>query len=397
MADRKGICTNFGNCSRADNKEIISIPTGADLVCPEPGCGTQLNEVRENGGYVKKLLDRKWRIQIIVFFLVCVLVGVGIFVYRQFDHSGNTSADEKFLARLRTVLEECDRARSGISPDRMKELRTFAEGLKLTNSVEDLIRTGKENYLLDKRKALGPDVTSQKLQPLCDLANKLGANGVVQGCTARTEDVMALLVQGEYEKAKSLCSNADNDPQNKRLCAEIVMPLTVEASFQYQKAGEKVSPELPFDANDLTSLVLTNRDNYRFFVSVALDNTFLYVFQKDQHGVINRLFPDPVWTKGVDNPLQKSNVYRIPTGEKEWFYLDELPSTKTEPINETIYIVASPWRAKDLEELYGKIHESTSAEGRKNLIEKFIHQLQARNDSNFKCLFYKEVTFEHGK
>lgn len=41
MTSRQGVCTNFGNdCSKADNKEKISILTGSDFVCPE--CGRPL-------------------------------------------------------------------------------------------------------------------------------------------------------------------------------------------------------------------------------------------------------------------------------------------------------------------------------------------------------------------
>jgi len=388
MADRQGRCTNFGNCSRADNKEIISVPIGVDFVCPEPDCQSPLVPIGGNGGWAKK-----WRNQIIAGALVIVLAGAGVFAFLK----GGSTSEEKFLAQIKTVLEECDRSRSGISPENLKSLRTSAESLKLADRADALIQTGKQNYLLEKRNALGANATPQKLQPLCELARKLGVIGVVQGCAAPAEDIMALLTQGEYGKAKDICRSMGDDPQNKRLCAEMEMPLSVETSFQYQKAGKTVSAEFPVDSQDLTGLTLTNRDNYRLFVSVSQDNIFLYIFQKDQHGVINRIFPDPVWTKGVDNPLQKSIAYRIPTGEKEWFYLDELPTAKAEPINETIYFVATPWRAKDLEELYGKIHESTSAEGRKNLIDKFIYQLQARNDPNLKCLFYKEFMFEHGK
>jgi len=391
MADRQGRCTNFGNCSRADDKETISVPIGEDFVCPEPDCQMPLIPVPGNGGWA-----RKWRTQMIAGVLVVVLSGVGVFAYRQFG-GGSASAEGKLSAQIKSVLEECDRARAGISPDKMKALKTLAESLHLSDRLDALIQTGKQTYLLEKRNALGANASAQKLLSLCELARKLGADGVVQGCSVPTEDIMALLSQGEFGKAREICRGAGDDPQSKRRCAEIDMPLSVETSFQYQKAGENVSAEFPVDAQDLSGLTLTNRDNYRLFISVSQDNIFFYIFQKDQHGVINRLFPDPVWTKGVDNPLQKSNAYRIPTGEKEWFYLDELPSAKSDPIDETIYFVASPWRAKDVEELYGKIHESTSAEGRKSLIEKFIRQLQARNDPDIKCLFYKEFVFEHGK
>lgn len=29
-----GKCSNFGNCDKADSKEIITIPDGAEMICP---------------------------------------------------------------------------------------------------------------------------------------------------------------------------------------------------------------------------------------------------------------------------------------------------------------------------------------------------------------------------
>src|SRR5216683_547368 len=43
MVQRKGRCTNFGNCSAADSKQIVEIPETADFVCPS--CSKQLAEV----------------------------------------------------------------------------------------------------------------------------------------------------------------------------------------------------------------------------------------------------------------------------------------------------------------------------------------------------------------
>jgi phosphate transport system substrate-binding protein len=43
VATRQGKCTNFGNCEKADKREIIPVPQGADFSCPE--CGRDLTEV----------------------------------------------------------------------------------------------------------------------------------------------------------------------------------------------------------------------------------------------------------------------------------------------------------------------------------------------------------------
>lgn len=389
MADRQGRCTNFGNCTKADKKESISVPIGADFLCPE--CGNPLMMPPKPGGL------NKWRIPLIAGVLVLAIASVALFFFGGTSSTDGASAERKFLAQVKTVLEECERTITGISPEKIKELKAMAESLKLADRTDELIETAKRNYLFDRIKTFGADASPQKLQPLCELAKKLGMPALVQGCSLPSEDIAILLAQGEYMKAREGCKSAGADPQTKRLCTEIDMPLNVEASMQYQKDGKSVSAKHLVDSQDLRGLILTHRDNYRLFVSVSQDNTFLYVFQKDHYGVINRLFPDPVWSQGVDNPLQKGNEYRIPTGEKEWLYLDELPASQTQPIVETIYFVASPWKANDIEELYGKIHGATTPEVRKDLTAKFLKQLQQRNDAALKCAFYKELSFEHGK
>jgi len=48
MASQQGVCTNFSNCLKADNKEKISIPMGSDFVCPE--CGKDLTPTQNGTG-----------------------------------------------------------------------------------------------------------------------------------------------------------------------------------------------------------------------------------------------------------------------------------------------------------------------------------------------------------
>lgn len=44
MATRKGRCTNYDGCSKADKDEILEIDELDDFVCPE--CGHELEEIR---------------------------------------------------------------------------------------------------------------------------------------------------------------------------------------------------------------------------------------------------------------------------------------------------------------------------------------------------------------
>src|SRR5262245_23494689 len=48
MASQQGICINFGGCSKADKHEIVNLPQGADLVCPE--CGSRLKVRQASSG-----------------------------------------------------------------------------------------------------------------------------------------------------------------------------------------------------------------------------------------------------------------------------------------------------------------------------------------------------------
>src|SRR5262245_6380318 len=43
---RLGRCTNFGNCTKPQSQEAISVPDGADFVCPE--CGSALREFSQS-------------------------------------------------------------------------------------------------------------------------------------------------------------------------------------------------------------------------------------------------------------------------------------------------------------------------------------------------------------
>ncbi len=60
MALRHGKCTNFGNCSIADNGKILTLADQADFLCEE--CGKQLIEIRKSSSSSKLL--------IILFFLL---------------------------------------------------------------------------------------------------------------------------------------------------------------------------------------------------------------------------------------------------------------------------------------------------------------------------------------
>lgn len=69
---KQGICTNFGNCTKADDpdrlKHLIQIPDGAELVCPQ--CGAPLTPTGK--GRLNVLLS-----MLVIFFALLVFCGIG--------------------------------------------------------------------------------------------------------------------------------------------------------------------------------------------------------------------------------------------------------------------------------------------------------------------------------
>ena len=97
---RRGKCTNFGNCPKADRGEIIEINVTEDFVCPESDCGRDLEELP-----VPKKLP--WRKIAIVAGLVALLVGIGFGAYMLFVKGDKTPSDtpqEPTIADPPTVL-----------------------------------------------------------------------------------------------------------------------------------------------------------------------------------------------------------------------------------------------------------------------------------------------------
>jgi phosphate transport system substrate-binding protein len=47
MPIRRGKCINFGNCPKADAREIIEVREGGEFICPDPHCGKPLQPLGE--------------------------------------------------------------------------------------------------------------------------------------------------------------------------------------------------------------------------------------------------------------------------------------------------------------------------------------------------------------
>jgi hypothetical protein len=96
----------------------------------------------------------------------------------------------------------------------------------------------------------------------------------------------------------------------------------------------------------------------------------VYVVQEDGAGHLTRLFPNPAYGSGV-NPVRESVDYFLPGGE-QLFQLDDTVGT------ERIYVMASRFAARDVEDVIGRIETAENAAGRDAALHEMVLQVRSR-------------------
>jgi phosphate transport system substrate-binding protein len=86
---RKGKCTNFGNCTVADTRQVVSVSGGNDLLCPD--CGRQLTEVAT----AKPASLAAVPVMILVGLLLLIGIAVAYWMMRSKSSSEPTTASDK--------------------------------------------------------------------------------------------------------------------------------------------------------------------------------------------------------------------------------------------------------------------------------------------------------------
>lgn len=207
------------------------------------------------------------------------------------------------------------------------------------------------------------------------------------------------LTHGRYGEAIRLASDspADNDPA-ERVRSAMNRQLPLEVHFQFQHADQPPSATHPIDSSALDGLQLSHLDNYRLRMLCPKDmgDLYVYVYQEDPRGVIDRLFPKPEWRTG-DNPVQFSRFpIKMPPEPDSWIYLDEIARmASAPPLTETLHVIAAPWRASDLERIYAEIYGTTDPEARKRLLARFSRRIRAKADARLPGVFYQSLSFRH--
>jgi hypothetical protein len=309
--------------------------------------------------------------------------------------------DARFIARVLDMLQGNGEVEGEITPE---ELATLAEDARQQHlppaRLNRLVMQAKTAYLDAKRqKFLGAAsstnaLTSEELVELCRVAKRLEMVAEVKACSPPLEDLVIHLHQGEFTAARKLLQSLPDTPTKVRTLTTVNVPLRVEVRLQYQKHADAPSPLHSLDAPELADLTLTHRDNYRLFVSVSQAYTYVYIFQKDRFGQMVRLFPDPVWSR-AENPMRNSVTYQIPPGEREWWFLDVLPPDQDTAIQETLYVIASPWPAADIERLYDELDRATSQAERRTLLPQLLNRLRLRADAALPAVYHQAFSFRH--
>lgn len=226
--------------------------------------------------------------------------------------------------------------------------------------------------------------------------------------TPTIDDMKQIITDLEYGKfshanhlLEKMSSEAAEVGKLKEVMNRSVRP---GIQFQFRKAGEADFVTYPSDSPKLGEVILAHNDSYRLRVTTppGQGRLYLYLFRKDGHGKITMLLPHSRWSR-VRNPVGYNQRYRIPP-ENEWLFLDELPPYESGFVYETLYVIASPWRAGDVEEYYHKViketednTEETEAEEGDESLRDFLETLRLRRDSKLKAVFYGEFSFKHAR
>lgn len=196
------------------------------------------------------------------------------------------------------------------------------------------------------------------------------------------------LEHGEFIEAKKTSDECRHETENDRirvLAAKIDDELNLSADFIYIKSN---TPENNA-AETNSPLLLDTNDGYRFEIQTSQD-CFLYIFQINSETETERLFPLSAYILNQHH-LPKNRLIKIPGGEN-MFYLDN----KIHHGTMTIFIVASFWRLRNLENIYNEYEDSQSAPIKRKLHDALINSFKsysALKNKGIHCIFYKELSF----
>lgn len=211
----------------------------------------------------------------------------------------------------------------------------------------------------------------------------------------RAADIIAEIRQGDFTSAQPLLTAnlAKDDHDLQQLRQQITHVLPVQGELQYQLSeGKKGS--VPFGADTMPP-VLNHRDYYRCLIRTnnPPDTFYIYLFQVDSSGSLTTLFPSP--QLGTQNPVRPWQwPLTIPDKDDKWIYLDQLSDSSRQQSLETLYLLASPWPADDIETLILQLPDNTENEAFKTYL---LSRISLRRQAELPAISITKWSFFHGQ
>jgi hypothetical protein len=208
------------------------------------------------------------------------------------------------------------------------------------------------------------------------------------------DQVLYKLEYGKLIEAKEICESclgeSSEDSLLNVLYSTIKTNLNVLIDFEFLPKGLESEREVISltKGASLSRILIQSQDGYRLKV-IPQKGCFLYIFQFDSNNGLEKLFPLSDF-KMNDHHLNAYTQYLIP-GNNYLFY----PSDPSHHGQITLYAVASPWQAKDVEEIFNK-YESATVRNKTQYYEKLIERLHLRDlalKDEIKGIFYKREIF----
>ena len=184
-----------------------------------------------------------------------------------------------------------------------------------------------------------------------------------------------------------------------RISQRLNNPLSLQVSLILRRPNRPF-PEAPypFNATEDNRLVITPNDYFKLSIETTPSQFYLYIFETDlDYGMISRLFPPE---SSLDRAvlIRNTSLLNIPPGDNKWRRLTQ--HTQKAATTKTIHVLASPWRAKDVESYFAEIipqiqSQTLSRDERQAAIDNLLSKIYLRTDSNIECFFYSHLSFRH--
>ncbi len=208
------------------------------------------------------------------------------------------------------------------------------------------------------------------------------------------DDITRAIEQGDFSFLPALMQVDISDKKHElqKLRQQITRPLPVKGTMEYLLA-DGTRKSVAIDPQK-TPPTLTHRDYYRLQISMnnPPDALYLYLFQVDSSGSLTPICPSSQFS--TTNPVRPWQwPIRIPEKEDKWIFLDKLSNTSQQQTREILYLLASPWPARDIERLSNRLLDMPDNE---DIKAKLLARLSVRQQAGLPAITCTRWSFFHG-